>query len=166
MRLLLTLALTFFLTACQTVAPPVPATDGERAAEAEQLIRYSLTERLMQNTQSVYRDQIISMFANNKDAANEVSRIVDEELKKLDEPEHQRLVEGLVPIYRRIFTAEEIHQLLSFYQTEVARKSIRVSGQIAADSQQYVRGWSENFGNVLLEGVDKQLSAAGIKLEQ
>ena len=166
MRIVLLLLLSFALTACQTAAPLVPVTEEAANAEAEQLIRFSLTERLVQNTGEYYRNQISSMFAGRGPANAEVTRIIDEEFNKLVETEHQRLVEGLVPIYRRNFTADEIHQLLSFYQTEVARKSIQVSTQIAAESQQFVRLWSENMGNQLLEGIDQKLAAAGISVER
>ena len=164
MRILI-LLLSLTLCACAAATPPVPTTDAELKAEAEQLIRYSLTERLIQNTEHYYRDQITGIFASKKDVMPEVNKILDEELKALVEDEHARLVEGLVPVYQRVFTAEEIHQLLSFYRTEVARKSIRVSTQIASESQQYIRNWSEHFGDELLNRVDTRLSAAGIKLD-
>lgn len=166
MRLLMILLLAIILSACQTVTPPMPVSEEGVNAEAEQLIRFSLTERLVQNTREYYRNQISSMFASQEKANQEVNRIIEEELNKVVEAEHQRLVDGLVPIYRKNFTAEEIHQLLSFYQTEVARKSIRISSQIAAESQQFVRLWSENFGNLLTTGIDKQLTAAGISMDR
>jgi len=163
---LMILLLAIILSACQTATPPTPVSEEGVNAEAEQLIRFSLTERLVQNTKEYYRNQISAMFAAQEKANQEVNRIIEEELTKVVEAEHQRLVDGLVPIYRKNFTAEEIHQLLSFYQTEVARKSIRISSQIAAESQQFVRLWSENFGNLLTTGIDKQLTAAGISMDR
>ena len=160
MRFLTALFFSILLTACQAGLPPVPNGEAERDAEAQELIRVSLSNRLMENTLELYRSRIKLMFAENAAGGGEIGPIVDAEMEKLAGPEHQRLVDGLVPVYRRMFTAEEIHQLLSFYQTDVAKKSMQVSGQIAAESQDFIRAWSENFGNKLLEGVDGQLTAA------
>lgn len=166
MRTLMSLILIFGLTACTAAAPPVPDSKAGMKAETEQLIRCSLTERLLENAKSIYRKQANSMLAANTESPEKVSQIVDEELQQLSEPEHKRLVDALVPIYMRIFTPTEIHQLLSFYRTDVARKSMKVSTQIAAESQQYIRQWSEHFGDQLLQRIDTRLTEAGIQIKQ
>ncbi len=161
MRLLTILFFVGVITACQATGPPTPTTEAEMIAEAEQLIRFSLTERFVRDTETRYRDQINNMYADKNGFSEDVSRIVNEEVERLSAIEHKRLIDNLVPIYLRFFTADEIHQLLSFYKTDVASKSINVSKQIAAESRQYVRLWNDHYGDVLLQKIDVRLTEAG-----
>lgn len=153
MRFAPMLILMLLLFACCPKLSPVPTTDEALDREAELLVRVSLTERLMENTVSYYRGQAATLLTNQGVAQEAAEAKVMELVQPLIEAEHQRLVEALVPIYRRYYTAEEIHQLLSFYQTEVAKKSTRVSPQIAADGQAFVRAWNEHLGEAFIKQV-------------
>ena len=163
MRLLPGCILLLLLTACCPKVAQVPNTEEAQAREAEALVRASLTDRLVDDTITYYRGQASSILAENGLPRQEAEARVMEIMQPLIETEHQRLVEALAPIFQRYYTADEIHQLLSFYQTEVAKKSRTISGQIAAEGQQYVRQWSEHFGEEFLTqfqgdagGEDKQ----------
>ena len=165
MRPVLIFVCAFCLAACQANLP-VPFPEAQLAAETEQLIRLSLTDRLARDLETRHLDQFLSMVPVSDASYAQVSRIVTEEFEKVMAVEHKRLLDNLVPVYRRYFTADEIHQLLSFYKTDVARKSIAVSPQIAAESRQYVQLWSEHFGDTLLQGVAARLKDAGIDVER
>lgn len=165
MHLLIIILIAMTCTASLAGAASVPTTEAEKLHEAEQLVRLSLTDRVMTNVQDNYTNQLGAVLTAQKVPAEDAARLIDEEMQALADSEHQRLLDALVPIYRRYYTADEIQQLLSFYQTEVARKSIRVSGMIAAEGQQFVRLWNENFEQELLERVKARLSEAGITIE-
>lgn len=161
MRFYPILFLILLLSACCPKITPVPTGEEAINHEAEQLIRASLTDRLMENTVAYYRNQAALLLTQQGFSQEEAEAKVMAAVQSLIESEHQRLVEALVPIYRRYYTAEEIHQLLSFYQTEVARKSTRISTRIAADGQKFVRLWNENLGEKFIQqvtdtyGIDK-----------
>lgn len=159
MRLAPLFFLLFLLWSCCPHVSKTPTKETVIDHETKELIRASLTNRLVENTFSFYRDQYSAMMAQEGVPRSEALEVIDATAEQLKEEEHQRLLDKLAPIYRRYYTPDEIHQLLSFYQTEVARKSLRISQHIAAESQDYARVWSENFGEELM----RQL---GIKLER
>jgi len=163
MRILIVL-LTFSLFGC-AATKSVPTSDQEQVREAEKLIRFSLTDRFLDSLEQRHRDRFSSLLTANGFSAERAEQTLSEVFTATAEIEEQRLLDALVPIYRRYYTAEEIHQLLSFYQTDVARKSLQVSGQIAADGQKYIRLWHQHFEGQLLERVDKKLVEEGISLD-
>jgi len=165
MRLLIILLLAMTWLTSIAIAETVPTTEAGKVREAELLVRLSLTDRVMTNVQDNYTNQLGAVLTAQEVPAEDAARLIDEEMQALADSEHQRLLDALVPIYRRYYTADEIHQLLSFYQTDVARKSIRVSGMIAAEGQQFVRLWNENFEQELLERVKARLREAGHTIE-
>ena len=165
MRFLIILLLAMTLSVNLAGAASVPTTEADKVREAEQLVRLSLTDRIMTNVQDNYTNQLGAVLTAQDVPGEDAARLIEAEMLALADSEHQRLLDALVPIYRRYYTADEIHQLLSFYQTEVARKSIRVSGMIAAEGQQFVRLWNENFEQELLERVKSRLREAGIMIE-
>ena len=165
MRFLIILLLAMTLSVNLAGAETVPTTEADKVREAEQLVRLSLTDRIMTNVQDNYTNQLGAVLTAQDVPVEDAARLIEAEMLALADSEHQRLLDALVPIYRRYYTADEIHQLLSFYQTEVARKSIRVSGMIAAEGQQFVRLWNENFEQELLERVKSRLREAGITIE-
>ncbi len=163
MRIFLVL-LSLSLAGCGAVNS-VPGTDLEQVREAEELIRFSLTGRFMDSLQQRHQDRFSSLLTANGFSAEKAEQTLKEVFTATAAIEEQRLLDALVPIYRRYYTAEEIHQLLSFYQTEVARKSLQVSGQIAADGQEYIRLWHEHFEGQLLERIDKRLAEEGVSID-
>ncbi len=162
-KLLSLLAATLLLVACTPAAPPVPTSEEAIDHEAEQLIRISLTDRLMVDSKDFYIYKAESLLKEMGKTPDETQAMIQDVLPPLLESEHQRLVDFVVPIYRRYYTAAEIHQLLAFYQTEVAHKSMQVSPQIAGELQVFWQEWGEHFGALLLEQLEAGMSGKAAK---
>jgi len=158
MRFLPWLLIALFLVACAP-GTKTPTDEAAQVREAEQLVRFTLTDRLMTTVQDYNREQISSFLVDQGINAAEAQRLIDTEMQVLLPEQHQRLVELLAPIYRRYYTAAEIHQLLSFYQSDVARKSAEVSARIADEGRSDIMAWNERFGETLLEKLAPKIEA-------
>ena len=150
------------LNACCTPIHSDPTSELEQISQTEQLVRYSLSDRLLSNVRQRTQAQLHSMLLAKSIAPQDAQRIEDEELAAVISIEERRLLDRVVPVFRRYYTADEINQLLSFYQTEVARKSQTVSGQIAAEVQPYVQRWNGNFEESLLERISARIVEEGL----
>lgn len=162
-RMFSMLVATLLLAACTPAVPPVPTSEEAINHEAEQLIRISLTDRLMVDSKDFYNYKAESLLKEMGRTPDETQAMIEDVLPPLLESEHQRLVDFVVPIYRRYYTAAEIHQLLAFYQTEVARKSMQASPQIAGELQIFWQEWGEHFGALLLEQLEAKMSGKTVK---
>ncbi len=162
-KLFYVLIVSLLLAACTPPQPPVPTSEEAINHEAELLIRVSLTDRLMADSKDFYEDKADSLLQEMGQTPEEAQAMIQKVMPPLIEAEHQRLVDFVVPIYRRYYTAEEIHQLLAFYQTEVAHKSMRVSSQIAGELQVFWQEWGEHFGELLLKQLEAGMSGKSAK---
>jgi hypothetical protein len=165
MRILKIMLLSVALCGC-TLQPAVPVSEKGRLAEAELLVRYSLTDRIIDNAVEDYVKLFSGYLISRQVPGKQVEAMIQEEVAAMMEDDQQRLLDALVPIYRRYYTADEIHQLLTFYRTEVARKSIEVSAQIAAEAQEPLRSWNEHYVYLLLDRLEARMTEMGLKLKQ
>jgi hypothetical protein len=158
------LLLAAILSAC-SIASVVPTTEEAKQNEAEQLVRHSLSNLIMKDVEKNVGDRLAAYLVSKDVPDAQADKLVSEELEKMLKEEHRRLLDYLVPVYRRYYTADEIHQLLSFYRTDIARKSLQVSSQIASEVQQFVWLWNTNFENVLMENLQNRSQEEGGMIE-
>jgi len=148
MRFLLALPAIFLLLACSAPAPE----EAQKAYQEDtaKLIRISLTDRFSKDVAESFRAQMTEFLTADPPAPERAYVILDEELNKLVTEDIEDLVSALIPIYTKHFNHEDVRQLVAFYESDLGQKVMMVTPQIAAESRQEVRLWSENFGEVLM----------------
>lgn len=86
-------------------------------------------EQLLPNMREIYGAVLGSLAPAKRERA---VAIMEEELRRQFTPEH--VVEQIVPIYDRLFTAEEVKSLIAFYESPAGGKFISVMPQIIRES--------------------------------
>ena len=89
------------------------------------------------------------------DLAEEIRSLVDS----------QELVGRLVPIYQAHFTAEEVRQLIAFYQTPVGQKFIAELPQLQREAAQVGQQWGTELGRRLGTVVAQRMAEKGYRPE-
>ena len=86
-------------------------------------------------------------------------------MKQLAAPENMRqLTEHIARIYAEEFSAEEMRQLLAFYDTPVGRKLIARMPSIVMRSQQAGRAWGQQMARKAIERLRQKAKERGIDL--
>ena len=65
----------------------------------------------------------------------------------------QELVDMLIPIYDKYFSAEEVKGLVKFYETPLGQKSISALPKMMVELQEVGRNWGENLGRQSMQEV-------------
>ena len=74
------------------------------------------------------------------------------------------LVDFLVGIYDKYYTSSEIQKLLSFYQSDVGRKSLSVAPRLAEEAMSFTQTWFQNNSADLSTELRRKLKEKGISL--
>lgn len=159
------LALTFVLVAAACAGARGQEAAGQGAAEKRQDIRRLLQlngsgqasvqvfEQMLPSMSEMFRVMLDTMPAQTRERA---VRIMEEEGRKSFTAE--RMVEELVPIYDRHFTAEEIKSLIAFYESPVGKKLVGEQPNIIREASAV----GEKIGNEAVERVLRRYQEEGI----
>jgi hypothetical protein len=80
MQPLVLFLLAFLLTACTVTSSPAPAGEADRVTEAEQLIRFSLTDRIIADLHKRSSRQFVQILTASQVPEEQAERMVAEEL--------------------------------------------------------------------------------------
>ncbi len=71
------------------------------------------------------------------------------------------LIELILPIYEKHFTAEEVRQLIAFYQTPLGKKVIGELPRVQEEAAEVGQQWGEELGRRIGEQVVKKAAEKG-----
>ena len=96
------------------------------------------------------------------DIPAEVMADLVSEAKKEAKP--QELLDLLVPIYQKHFSAREVNALLAFYESPAGRKLALETPKIATESMQVGQQWGEQVGQRIGERIAQRAAEKGYTL--
>jgi hypothetical protein len=121
----------------------------------------------MANKMAIYAsNQIIDAMQGQKELTPriieiikvEVSTVINEQI--LDE---QAFFSYFLPIYDKYYTHSEIKGLISFYESELGRKTVRVMPSLTNECIVAGENWGQSIAPVAFDRIAKRLEAEGIK---
>lgn len=75
------------------------------------------------------------------------------------------LIEEIVPIYHRHFSASEIKGMLAFYSTPLGQKTIQVAPMLLSESVAVGQRWGRSLGPEIDRRIRERFKSKGITLE-
>lgn len=77
--------------------------------------------------------------------------------REVFEPEAQRLIILMIPVYKKYFSHEEIRMLIAFYESPAGAKFTGANAALASDLAPVIREWS----SLLLRKADNYIVSGG-----
>ena len=116
-------------------APAFASDESERLEAAQQLVDQTMTENFTkQMSSSVWPTIEPVVRAKNPNVNDETVRQLADSFNALMAQYLGTLMQDMVPVYAKYFTAEELRQLLAFQSTPLGKKSIEVQPKIMAEA--------------------------------
>ena len=115
--------------------PAFASDESERLEAAQQLVDQTMTENFTkQMSSSVWPTIEPVVRAKNPNVNDETVRQLADSFNALMAQYLGTLMQDMVPVYAKYFTAEELRQLLAFQSTPLGKKSIEVQPKIMAEA--------------------------------
>ena len=140
----------------------------EKKADIEKLMNITGALKIGQQiSNAVVNNMTQAIKASRPDIPDRMYKILAEEINNIIE--EQMLAKGgyiemAVLIYDKYFTHNDIKGLLSFYQTELGKKTIEVLPHIVQHSWKAGQLWGQALGPIIQERVKKRFKEEGIDL--
>lgn len=131
--------------------------------EIEHLLEVSGSSQLAVQVASTISGQILDQLRSNASipprAIDVAKEVLDEEFKRsFDAPDG--LMAGIVRVYAKHFTSEDVKGLVAFYNTELGKKLVATMPALMQESMEAAQQWSTRetprIGRVLNERLKKE----------
>jgi hypothetical protein len=124
-----------------------PKIDPAKTADIRQLMEVVGVKALMIQMMDTMGDTIRPLMTNALPQGEYREKLVDLFFVKFkSKADTQQLLDSIVPLYDKHFSAEEIKGLIQFYQTPLGQKTAKVMPELMAESQEQGRKWGETLG--------------------
>lgn len=141
-------------TAAQATSTAQSKIDPAKEADIRRLLEVSGAKNLMMQTMQDMEKTIKPMMTNALPPGEYREKLVDLFFNKFQSKMNmQELVDMLIPIYDKYFSAEEVKGLVKFYETPLGQKSISALPKMMVELQEVGRNWGENLGRQSMQEV-------------
>lgn len=121
---------------CAARAQEAGAISEEKRRDIKRLLELTEASKIGQQIISMSLEQLRQSFLALPEAQRErMLKIVGEEMSKGFS--ESQMVEAMIPIYDKHLTAEEVRQLIAFYETPIGRKLVAVLPAITREGYEY-----------------------------
>lgn len=168
MRFLCTALLLALLSITAMPAASMAASDISPAKRAAiiQLMETTGSKNIgLQMGSAMIQNLVTAMKTGNPDLPDRAVAIIAEETRKLVEQKIDDLLKTIVPIYDQYFTADEINELLAFYQTPIGKKTISVLPRLTQASMLAGQNWGQELFPELVKALQERFQAEGIEIK-
>ena len=170
MRKLLTIGLFLLVVWSFFLVPKSYATPPEKRSDIIKLLKISGTIGIA-NKMAVYAsNQIIDVWQKNKKELTpraieiireQMSAVINEQVS-----DEQSFFSYFIPIYDKYYTHSEIKGLVSFYESELGRKTIKVMPSLMNECMVAGEKWGQSIAPIAVERIIKRFEAEGIKPQE
>jgi len=119
------------------------------------------------NKMAVYAsNQMIDALQGKKELTPRIIEIIKFEMSEvINEQIHdeQAFFSYFAPIYDKYYTHSEIKGLISFYESELGRKTVRVMPSVTDECIVAGEKWGQSIVPIVFDRIVKRLEAEGIK---
>lgn len=141
-------------TAAQATSAAESKIDPAKEADIRRLLEVSGTKDLMMQTMQDMEKTIKPMMTSALPPGEYREKLVDLFFNKFHSNMNtQELLDMIIPVYDRYFSAAEVKGLLKFYETPLGQKSLSVLPKMIVELQETGRKWGENLGRQCMKEV-------------
>lgn len=133
---------------------------GTARAQQVDPAKASLILKIMQVTNA--GEQLITVIEATVPAQREanprIPAVFWDRFLELANSRKQELLDSMVPIYAKLFTAHELEQLLQFYQSDIGQRFVTLQPQFTQAIMEVGRSWGARLG----AEIGQELQAEGV----
>lgn len=144
-------------------APPLSAAQRQLATQLVQAIGIQqVADAALQGLRIVL---VQSLADNNKQPPDKIVPVVDQVLMPDLRAEEPKFVAAVATLYGQAFTAEEMSEILAFYQTPVGQKLQSLQPALTHQMVEAGHAWIGQAGEDVLNADAGKLAAQGLKID-
>lgn len=157
--------LAFLLSAAPGAAQSLPGATEASRAEARALVEaIGMTGQMRQMVPPLAQSMVRSLAQTNPGDAAAAQQVVDEILMPEILAHLSEMSDLAVEVYAAQFTAEDLRDLRSFYETPVGRRLIAAQPVIATQMFQFGAAWGQRTAQAAIAKHAEELRKRGFKL--